>query len=310
MFLIIGRTFREALKNFWRNGWLSAASVSVLALSLFVLGILFVVSKAGEFAIKKTQDKVNVSVYLKSDVEKERAMEIKSEIEKNEKVSSVEYISREEALEIFKKNNANNPVIVQSLEEIGENPLLSSLVLIAKDPGLYDALAEDISNSSFKEDISRMNYSRVKESIEKLNGNMADLKKVWMLLSGIFVAISVLIVFNTIRITIYTHRQEIEVMRLVGASNTFIRLPFIFEGLIYGLIASVLSMGLLFAFVKTVTLRSALSVTPGSYSIIYSQNLLDLYFSNLAFLFLIQIFFAAVIGIFSSLVAMRKYLKI
>jgi cell division transport system permease protein len=237
-------------------------------------------------------------------------MEIKKEMEKNDKVASVSYISREQALSDFKKNNANEPVIIQSLEEIGENPLLSSIIVTAKNPSDYESIAQDISEASFKEDVSRINYSRVKEYIEKLNSNMADLRKVWIFLAGIFAAISVLIIFNTIRITIYTHRQEIEVMRLVGASNTFIRLPFIFEGLIYGLIASVVSMGLLFAFVKVITLRSALLVTPNDYSIIYSQDVLGLYFSNIILLFFSQIFFATLIGIFSSLVAMRKYLKV
>lgn len=302
MLLIIGRTFKEGINNFLRNGWLSIAAVSVLLLSLFILGMLFMVTKVSNDVLKNTQDKINISVYLKSDVSEGRIAEIKKEVEKYPDVRSVEYISRNQALEDFKRNNANEPVIIQSLEEIGENPLLASLVVKAVNPENYEALAEKITSSDFKDDISRVNYGRNKEIIEKLNNLINQTKKIGLMLVILFSVISILIIFNTIRLTIYTHRQEIEVMRLVGASNTYIRLPFVFEGIIYGFIATVVSVLAIFGVINFIS-----SFLP---SLFPSGYLTSLFIHNLLILLAIQFLAGVILGVLSSMIAMRKYLKI
>lgn len=308
MFLIIARTAKESLSNFWRNGWLSIASAIILSLSLFALGVLFIVSKAGKSSIEKIQSKVNISIYLKSDVSSERAMEIKSELEKNDLIKSVDYITKEKALEDFKKNNANEPVIIKSLDEIGDNPLLASLVVTAKSNDSYDSLAETISNANFREDVSRINYSRVKEYIEKLNSSTQQIEKFWTFLVIIFFFISILIIFNTVRITIYTHREEIEVMRLVGASNTYIRLPFLFEGIICAFASTIISMALLLGYVKYLSHQARTDLPIPLF--FGEQNLLSVYISNFILIFAFQFISATFLGILSSMIAMRKYLKI
>lgn len=302
MFLAISRTFKEGMVNFWRNGWLSIAAVSVLLLSLYIIGVMFVVTVTANGILKNIQEKVNISVYLKSDVLEERIMQIKSELENGAEVKSVEYVSKEKALEDFKKNNANEPVIMQSLEEIGDNPLLASLVVKANDSSQYETIASFINGDSFKEDVSRVNYGKNKEIINKLNGIISEIKKVGLVLVLVFSAIAVLIIFNTIRIAIYTHKQEIEVMRLVGSSNMFIRLPFIFEGIVYGVVASLISMALLF-----VTLKF---LSPYLTRVIPAENMLAFYFSQFGMLILVQMAFGVFLGAFSSIIAVRKYLKI
>jgi cell division transport system permease protein len=313
MLLVIGRTFKESLSNFARNGWLSIASVSVLVLSLFVMGILFVVTKAGDSRLTDIQERINVSVYVKSDVPEDRIMEIKGEVEGYSGVKDVKYISRDQALEDFKKSNANEPIVIQSLEEIGDNPLLASLVVKASNPNSYEALSEQVLNSDFKDDVSRVNYAKNKDYIGKVNKSVSDLRNFWLTLAGVFAVISVLIIFNTIRITIYTHKQEIEVMRLVGASNTYIRLPFFFEGVMYGFIATVVSSALLFAYVKIISLSNGHSGVLSSNameSIFYGQDLVNIYLANFLLIFGAQLAFAILIGSLSSMIAMRKYLKI
>lgn len=302
MFLIIARTAKESLSNFWRNGWLSVAAVSVLLLSLFIFGAVFMIMSISDNALKTTQEKINISVYLKSDVTEEKTGEIRKELEKIPGVAQVDYISREQALTDFKKNNADEPVIIQSLEEIGDNPLLASLIIKASDPQKYEDISKQISSSSFKDEVSRINYARNKELIDKLNNLVDQIRKIGLSLVSLFSIISILIIFNTIRITIYTHRQEIEVMRLVGASNTYIRLPFVFEGILYGLLASLISMGLLFTSVKFIS-----SFLPS----LFADNLLvSLFFKNALSLFSIELLAGIILGVLSSIIAMRKYLKI
>lgn len=301
MFLVLKRTIKESFTNFWRNGWLSLAAVSVLGLSLYVVGVIFVLTITANDILENIESKINVSMYFKSDVTEEKILEVKKDLENYSEIKSVDYISKNQALEDFKRNNADEPVIMQSLEEIGDNPLLASLVIKTNNPDEYQAVSDYVSGASFKEDVSRVNYGKNKEVINKLNNIISQIKKIGLVLAIIFGVVSILIIFNTIRITIYIHKQEIEVMRLVGASNVFIRLPFAFEGIIYGLIASLLAFGILFLTMKLVNPYA---------SLITSQSLVDSYLGNFVLILGIQAATGVFLGVISSLIAMRKYLKI
>ena len=302
MILTLTRTFREALNNFWRNSWLTVASVSVLIMSLYVVSLIYVTTYTANSILENIQQKVNVSVYFKSDVTEERILLAKDDFSKMSEIKSINYVSREKALEDFKAKNANEPVILKSLEEIGENPLLASLIIKAQNSNQYQPVIDSINQSQYIEDVSRINYGKNKEIIDKLNSVIATIRRVGIALGILFSLIAILITFNTIRITIYTHKPEIEVMRLVGASNAFIRLPFIFEGIIYGLVASVISMIILF-----ITLRF---LTPYISSVIPTSSLVSFYTSSFLKIFLLQATIGIALGILSSLVAIRKYLKI
>jgi len=302
MFLTISRTFKEGIKNFWRNGWLSFATVSVLMLSLFVVSVLMMITFSANLLLKNVQEKANISIYFKSDVTDEKVQEAQRELEKTSEIKSIDYVSKKKALENFKSNNVNEPAIIQSLEELGDNPLLASLVVRSKNPGQYESINEFINQADFFGDVSRVNYGKNKEIIEKLNGIIATTKKVGLSLEILFAVIAVLITFNTIRITIYSYKQEVEIMRLVGASNIFIRLPFVFEGLIYGTIASISSMLILFIAVKFAMPYLTSSIPPAI--------LIDLYFSKFGLLFGLQIGTGTLLGIISSMIAIRRYLQI
>jgi cell division transport system permease protein len=302
MFLVLGRTIKQSLVNFVRNGWLSVAAITILVLSLYVIGILFVIIVTANSVLENVEDKINISVYFKSDVSEERIFEIKNDLAGYSEIKSVNYISKDQALEDFKRSNANEPVIIKALEEIGENPLLASLVIKANNPNEYQNISDYIGSSVFSEDVSRVNYQKNKEIIGKLNNIIFHIKRIGIAWTAMFSAISILIIFNTIRIAIYSRKQEIEVMRLVGASNTFIRLPFIFEGIIYGLVATILSTGFLFLTIKF--------VAPYVSSVVPSQNLINFYLDNIQLLLGIQAGVGVFLGVFSSLVAVRKYLKI
>lgn len=302
MFLTLGRTIRGGWNNFFRNGNLSVAATSVMLLCLFTISSLYILVLTADNILQNMQEKVNISIYFKASVSEESILAAKKDLENFSEIKSVGYVTKEEALENFKKNSAGEPVILQSLEEIGENPLLSYLVVQANNANEYETVGRYVEGASFKDDISRVNYGKNKEVIDRLNNIVAEVRKIGLGVTGLFSIISLLIISNTVRITIYTHRKEVEVMRLVGASNTFIRLPFIFEGIIYGLVASIISMLLLF-----ITLKSSHQFTA---RLIPSVNLISLYLSNFFTIFGMQILIGAFLGTLSSWFAIRKYLKI
>ncbi len=302
MFLVLGRTIKESGINFWRNGWLSIASVSVLTLSLYVVGAMMVMMMVSGTVLTNVEKRINVSVYFKPDVSENTIMAAKADLESYSEVKSAQYISKEQALADFKKNNAGEPVILQSLDEIGGNPLLASLVVRANDSSQYQNITEYIAKASFKDDVSRVNYVKNKEIIDRLNNIIKQSRKVGVSLALVFAAVAVLIIFNTIRITLYIHKPEIEVMRLVGASNMFIRLPFLFEGVIYGIVSSLVAT--LFLLISMKLADSYVSVA------VLSKSLLSFYFSQALFILGIQLLAGIFLGVFSSWIAMRKYLKI
>lgn len=302
MLLTLKRTFKEALTNFFRNGWLSLATVSILILSLYVVSVIYVVTLTVDGVLKNVQEKVNISIYFKPDVTEAKIAEMEKYLKDYMAVKSVDYVSKDQALADFKRNNADEPVIMQSLQEIGENPLQASLVVKANSADQYQNVVDYINKSDYKDDIGRINYAKNKEIIDKLNHIIATIRKVGITLSIIFAAIAILVIFNTIRITIYTHRHEIEIMRLVGASNSYIRWPFAFEGIIYGLAASLVSMVILFATIKF--------MAPYVSSVIPSENLVVFYLSHFWKIFSIQLLVGSFLGISGSWIAMQKHLKI
>jgi len=302
MFIALSRTFKEALSNFFRNGWLSVAAIFILVFSLYIVGLSYVIAMTSNGIIKTMQERMSVSVYFNSSVSEGEIMDIKAALGKYKEIKAVDYVSKEEALEEFKKENANVPTVMKALEEIGSNPLLSSLVIHANDPSQYEALSQVIANSDFKDKISRINYDKNKQTIDNLNNFIAQVKKMGLILGSIFVIIAILITFNTIRITIYVHKPEIEIKRLVGASNTFIKLPFIFEGMIYGLAASLIAM--LFIFI---TVKFAGTYVAGEG---FSNQLVGFYLGNFWMMLGLQASLGALLGVISSFIAIRKYLKI
>lgn len=302
MFIALYRTFKEALSNFIRNGWLSVAAISVLIFSLYIVGLSYVIATTGNNIMKTMQEKMNISCYFNSSVSEEDILAIKNELEKFKEIRSVEYVSKTKALEDFKKENANVPTVMKALDEIGTNPLLASLVIRVNDPSQFEALAQMIGQSDFADKISRINYDKNKTTINRLNNFIAQVRKIGLILGSICILIAILITFNTIRITIYVHKQEIEIKRLVGASNTFIKMPFIFEGILYGVIAVIFSMTLIF-----ITLKFAGTYVAGEG---FSNQLVNFYLNGFWVMLGSQLAMGILLGIISSFIAIRKYLKV
>lgn len=296
------RTFFEGLDNFRRNGWLSFATVSVLAISLYIISVTVILGVTANMVLRNIQDKINVSVYFNPDVEEKSILEIKDKLIVYQEISSIEYVSKEQALEQFKKLGNNDPSILQALEEIGDNPLLSSLVIKAKSPQQYDLISQAISNSSFADSISKIDFEENKVAIQRLNSIINLVEKVGFTLGIVFVFIGIMITFNAIRLTMYAHKNEFEVMRLVGASNTYIRMPFVFEGIFYG-VSSAISVMIFLG----ITSRLLAPITQGSIS---GGSIFSFYLSHFFIILILLLLSGIALGTISGVIAIKRYLKV
>lgn len=300
--LKLWRTFKEGWQNFRRNGWLSFATVSILTLSLFIVGLSTLLGLTTHYMLENMRDKVSVNISFNPDIPEQRMLEIRDELAKYRKeIASVEYVSRDDALEIFLAENQNNPAVLQAIEEIGENPLLPSLVIKATAPEYFQVIVNQIQRSTFQSDISRINYDKNRKIFDNLERNSKSIQKVGGILGIAFIFIAVLITFNTIRITIYSHRQEFEIMRLVGASNIYVRMPFVFEGIFYGIAAALATALALFG--------AAYVISPLTQGALPQGNFMGLYLQFFIPFFLGLILLGVFLGVLSSSIAIRRYLK-
>lgn len=301
--LKLWRTFKEGWLNFRRNGWLSFATVSILTLSLFIVALSLLLGLTTHFVLQSMRDKVTVSVSFNPDIPEERILEIRDELAKYKKeVASVEYVSRDNALSSFLAESGNDPIIAQALNEIGENPLLPSLVIKAVQPEQYEVIVNQIQHSTFQSDISRINYVKNKKIFDRLDAINRATQKIGLILGSAFIFIAILITFNTIRITIYSHRQEFEIMRLVGASNIYVRMPYLFEGIFYGIAAALVTTASLAIVAYFISPLTQGALPQGNFMGLYASFFLPIFFGTL--------FLGVLLGVVSSTIAIKRYLKV
>lgn len=308
----IKRITKSGFVNFWRNGWVSLATVLIMVVTLFVIGSLIFDRAILMSALEEIQNKVDISIYFKTDANENDIMALKNSISKLGEVKEIIYISKDDAIKNFQERHKDNALIVQSLTELDENPLGAVINIKAKDPSQYEVIAKflqaetDIENPNSI--IDKINYFQNKKIIDNLVKMINSSKKAGAIRSIILMFISVLVIFNTIRMAIYTARDEISVMRLVGASSKNVSGPFMVEGIMYGVISSVITMALFYPLIYyfgPVFLSGPLA------SFVFSSfNLFSYYLSNFISLFLILLSIGVFLGAFSSFIAVRRYLKV
>src|SRR3989338_3542428 len=227
--------------NFWRNIWLSAAATLVMVITLVILSILLILFGITTFSINSIKDRVDVSVYFKTGIAESKVLEVKNDLGTNPLVKSVNYTSATAALENFKQKHISDPLIIQSLSELTENPLPATLQIKAINLESYPLIASQLTGDIYKTVIDKVNFEDNRIVIERLSRILRFIITVGIILAGIFALIAILVIFNTITLTIYNRREEVEIMRLVGATNGYIRGPFIIEALLYSIAASVIT---------------------------------------------------------------------
>ncbi len=301
------RITRAGFFNFWRNGTVSLASVLVMMVTLVIIELISFSGAVLDTALAELRNKIDINVTFVPNASEENVLGLKQTLESLPEVLLVTYVSREEALSAFKERHSSDPSILAALDELGENPLGAVLNIKARDPSQYASVAEFLESGNTLAEgritmIDRVNYFQNKAAIDKLTSIIASADKLGFALTIFLAAISILIAFNTIRLTIYIAKDEISVMRLVGASTTYIQGPFVVVGVIYGVVAGLLT--LLIFFPITYWLGTVTESFFGSFNI-FSYYLR--HFFEIAFIIMVS---GVLIGALSSILAIRKYLKV
>ena len=279
-----------------------------MAVTLFIINSLFISGAMLDVTLAEIKDKVDVNVYFTTDAPEAEILSLKESLETLPEVALVEYISRELALENFTKRHANNALIIQSIQEIGDNPLGASLNVKAHDPSQYESIAnflEDetaLGSTDTPAIVEKVNFNQNRLVIERLAELISSTETIGLLIASLFAILAVIVTFNTVRLAIYAAREEISVMRLVGARNNYIRGPFMISGTLYGILAALLVMVLLYPI--TAYIGNATGTFFGT------VNVFDYYADNFFRLLVMTLIAGAGLGILSSYLAVRRYLKV
>lgn len=306
MFLIsFWRTLKFAFQNFFRNFWLSLATITIIVLTLLSVNTITMIQILTQRAISEVEGKIDLTIHFvprasQTDIEKTRKI-----FEELPLVSEVHFVSSEGAFTEFKQKHEGDSTIERALSQLEENPLGASLTLRAKNLRDYNELvtiletSEEISQKAILTKDFR-DYQKLVERIELIT---ARTTQVGFAVSLLFMIITILIVFNTIRVAIYTHREEIAVMKLVGASNIFVRAPFLLETLWLSVLSFVISL-LIWLPILGVLEPYLGDFFSGNFEI--SQFLLENFFTVFGYQFLLLV----LINMLSATVAVGKYLRV
>ena len=301
------RVIRAGFFSFWRNGFVSLSSILVMMVTLFVIGSTIFLGVILKNTLQEIKDKVDINVYFVTTANEDDILAMKKNLENLPEVQSVAYVSRDQALTDFKTRHQNDQFTLQALEELGDNPLGATLNIKAKDPSQYSSIADYLNSKINSADpgasiIDKVNYNQNKDAIDRLIKIIDSANSLGFALTIILIIISVLITFNTMRLVIYMSREEISVMRLVGASTGYIRGPFFIAGAIYGFVSGILTLILFYP----ITLW--LGNTTANFFV--GLNIFHYYTANFGEIFLIIVGSGIIIGAFSSFLAVQKYLKV
>ena len=279
-----------------------------MMVTLFVIGSTIFSGVILQSTLNQIRDKVDINVYFVTTASENDILAMKKNLEGLvEVLPPVVYVSREEALADFKTRHQNDQFTLQALDELGDNPLGATLNIKAKDPSQYESIAQFLQNKSAtalpgSSIIDKVSYYQNKDAIDRLTKIINSADRLGFILTLFLIIISVLITFNTLRLVIYMSRDEIAVMRLVGASASYIRGPFFVAGAIYGFISAILTLIVFYPI--TIWLGGT------TQNFFVGLNIFDYYTQNFGQIFLILVCSGIAIGSVSSYLAVRKYLKI
>ncbi len=299
------RIIRSGYRNFIRSGFTTLSAILVMIVTLFVILSLIFIQATLHQTLETIKQKVDVTVYFVPSADETTILDLKSDIEKLPEVASVNYTTADQALIDFKDKHANDYLTLQALDELSGNPLGASLNIKARDPSQYESISRFFENQDALSKgtltiIDKVDYSQNKLVIDKLNKVINGSLKLGFVVSMILIMISLIITFNTIRLIIFMSREEINVMKLVGASSSYIRGPFIVSGVLVGLVASVI----------TIIIYTPVSIYLGNtITSFVGVNLFAYFKDNFFQLFVITILVGSLLGGLSSFFAIGRYLR-
>ncbi|MDD3284632.1 MAG: permease-like cell division protein FtsX [Patescibacteria group bacterium] len=308
MYSSLSRIFKLAFQNFFRNIWLSVINITIITLTLLTVNFLIIFNLLADNAIDLVKDKVDVSVYFKQSVTEDQISEFKDKILSSEYIKSVEYVSSETALSKFENKYSSNEDIIDAVDELkqdGGDVFLPSLKIKAKDISLYDDILTELKESQYSNlfDVDESQFQDYATVTNRIDSVSSKIKIAGYIVSILFMIMTLMMVYNSIKIGVYTYREEISIMKLVGATSNFIKSPFMLEILLYNII-SIFIVILLVYISLSILNPIVVRLFEG-----YPTNLLTYFNSNFIIIFFSEFVISSLFSGFSSLIAMKKYLK-
>ena len=298
------RLLKSGIIDFFRNIWISIAATSMVTITLLIISTMIILYTLTALAIQNSTDKVGVvTAYFTDQTTQNEIDSVKAEIEAIGGVRAVQYTSKEEAKRRFEERHQNEPVILETLNEFSdaENPIPASLAIKADNLTDYAAIYERLNTDRFAPYFQTIRDNQ--KVIDKLYQIIQFITRFGVLLAGIFIVVTIMVTFNTIRLTIYNRREEVEIMRLVGATNWYIRWPFLIEGIMYAIFATITASLIVFGLLTILSSRiqEFLSISA------LGTNLIQTLFWQILVVNLVASVF---LGVVASTIAIRRYLRI
>lgn len=304
------RMVRYGANNFTRNAWLTTAATAVMTITLLIIFTTFIARQALVSTVDELRQKVDISIYLRSDIKDDEVRAVITKFKQTENVVSVRYITLGEAKRTYIDQNKPSAEQLQAISELPVTPFFPSLRVIITDPNDTSELATLVARDAMVKAALNPDPKRApsfsgekKKVIETISRWTLLAERGGLIAASIFIAISMLIIFNTIRMAIFNRKEEIQMMKLIGADKNFIRGPFVVEAVMYGFIAALIATGLGY------TLLYYIEKPLSSYGIAFGPTL-DTFTLFAPLVLLVMIMIGATIGITSSRLAVRRYLKV
>ncbi len=300
------RVMRTGMVNFVRNAWLAIAAMAIMVVTLTIILFSIVVNATFNNTVQQITNKIDISIYLKDSVTQLQTDDFIKQLKTLPNAQSVTYLDKSGALRAYMQQNAGNEQLLKAINET-DNPLPATIKVKPKSLNQINEIRSFIEKPQWQKlqsDPASDNGDR-RAAIDKISHATDILRKAGIAAVAIFALISVLIIFNTIQMAIFNRRDELQIMRLLGATTWYIRGPFVVETIIYGVLSAVISILIINALF--ITASSSLQATSlGLLDISYSQEFFQTYFWRLL---LMQLTLGILIGAVSSIIATRRYLK-
>lgn len=305
MLYSFGRVIKFGWENIWRNFWLSLVTMSTIIIALFTVSLILSLEVGLKQIVESAEKRIDLSVYFFPTVTEGQAQSVIAVIRTMPGIEEVTYITKEQSLTSYEKRAKDSPELLAPLKAIGQNPFGAAAVIRAHDLGVYQQVIDELNKTQYKDliEAQKKEFEENRQFIDSFTAFTNKVRISGLAISLFFTIITTLLIFNAIRVAIYTHREEIAIMKLVGASNWFVRAPFILETIIYSALAVAISGGLFFALMYF--LQPYLDNYFGGDVAIYS------YISHNALtIFGAELLAAVMLNIIAGTLALRRYLRV
>jgi cell division transport system permease protein len=299
--ITLRRIISSGTKNFIRNSWLSIAAIAVMVVAVIIILSSIVMNVATRHTIQELSKNIKIAVYFVPDTEEENILQLKQDFENDNRVDEVTYISSEDAQKTFIESNKDDQQLLQGLALIGGNSLPASLEVSVNNLDNINAVAEIAKQDQYKDITEDINVGKqdVQQTINDASKVQKFITRASIIAASIFIAVSILIIFNTIRMAIFTRSEEIRTEKLLGATRSYIKGPFLVESAIYGIISGVIGAGVVLATIRVIN-QTDFQYTKEYFA---QPKIMALCFAG-------SIIFGVLVGVFSSSLAMGKYLRL